>query len=92
MESQVATIKVVTIIAIAVTIPSITLRWVARYQSAQLGWDDYTALVAAICLIILATISLACQWCHFCLPFLCSICTDNCPRRIPGFWLARVAG
>lgn len=48
VASQQTTVRVAGIINIVLVIPSITLRWVARYQLAWLGWDDYLALAAAV--------------------------------------------
>lgn len=68
-ESQATKVRVVTIVTIAVTIPSIALRCVARYKTSQLGWDDYTAMIAAVCLVIPAIITLISKSLHLHCPF-----------------------
>lgn len=57
-ESQQMTLMLISILSIAVSVPSIGLRWWARCQSSRLGWDDYTALIATSVLIVLAALQL----------------------------------
>lgn len=59
VELQVKFLKVLAIVAIALAIPSIGLRWYARYQSSTLGVDDYLALLATIALLAVSAIQLA---------------------------------
>lgn len=72
-DSLAPMLKILAIISIAIAVPSIMLRWVARYQSSKLGWDDYTALGAAVCVMAIAAIQLASKFRslgkgQFCLP------------------------
>lgn len=48
--------------SIGIAIASITMRWVARYQSSKLGWDDYTALMATLLVMGVAAIQMASQY------------------------------
>lgn len=57
-ESQQMTLMVTSILSIAISVPSIGLRWLARCKTSQLGWDDYTALVATTLLLLLAALQL----------------------------------
>lgn len=57
-ESRQRALKVVAIVAIALAVPSIALRWVARCQSSSLDWDDYTALAATVLLLGICAIQL----------------------------------
>lgn len=57
-ESQQTTLMVISILGIALSLPSIGLRWLARCQSSRLGWDDYTALIATVLLLILSALQL----------------------------------
>lgn len=59
VESQATFLKILAIMAIALAIPSIGLRWYARYQSSTLGVDDYLALLATIALIAVGAVQLA---------------------------------
>lgn len=58
IDSQQMTLMLISILSIAVSVPSIALRWWARCKSSQLGWDDYMALVAAFLLVVLAGLQL----------------------------------
>ena len=59
VESQATFLKVLAIVAIVLAIPSIGLRWYARYRSSTLGVDDYLALAATIALIAVSAVQLA---------------------------------
>lgn len=52
------TLMLTSILAIAISVPSIGLRWLARIKTSKLGWDDYMALVAATLLLVLAALQL----------------------------------
>lgn len=46
------------ILVIALSVPSISLRWLARCKSSKLGWDDHTAMAGTFCLLALAILQL----------------------------------
>lgn len=55
-------LKVLALLAIALAIPSIGLRWYARYKSSTLGVDDYLALLATLALIAVGAVQLASEF------------------------------
>jgi hypothetical protein len=59
VESQVTFLKVLAIMVIVLAVPSISLRWYARYKSSTLGVDDYLALLATIAVIAASAVQLA---------------------------------
>ncbi|KAJ0119274.1 integral membrane protein [Diaporthe amygdali] len=65
VESQVTFLKVLALLAIALAIPSIGLRWYARYKSSTLGVDDYLALLATLALIAVGAVQLASSFLGF---------------------------
>ncbi|KAG6359380.1 hypothetical protein INS49_012901 [Diaporthe citri] len=65
VESQATFLKVLAIMAMALAIPSIGLRWYARYQSSTLGVDDYLALLATIALLAVSAVQLASSFIGF---------------------------
>lgn len=52
------TLLLISGLSIALSVPSIGLRWLARCKSSQLGWDDYTALIATALLVVLSALQL----------------------------------
>jgi hypothetical protein len=59
VESQATFLKVLAIVAMVLAVPSIGLRWYARYKSSTLGVDDYLALLATIALVAVSAVQLA---------------------------------
>ncbi|KAL2278902.1 hypothetical protein FJTKL_14073 [Diaporthe vaccinii] len=65
VESQATFLMVLAIVAIALAIPSIGLRWYARYKSSTLGVDGYLALLATIALLAVSAVQLASSFIGF---------------------------
>ncbi|KAL1864881.1 hypothetical protein Daus18300_007448 [Diaporthe australafricana] len=65
VESQVTFLKVLAIVAMVLAIPSIGLRWYARYKSSTLGVDDYLALLATLALMAVSAVQLASSFIGF---------------------------
>lgn len=74
-ESQQMTLMLTSILAIAISVPSIGLRWLARVKTSKLGWDDYMALVAATLLLLLASLQLESK--HSFLSYECLFHSSN---------------